>query len=82
MAVDFLKSADDVLNRLDISLHDVVAQALLLGIGQQQPAQVVPRALPDSRGRFGVISLLFINALEHGTHVNAQGDVVVLDSLV
>ena len=74
--MDVAEPFQDGLNGTELSVHDVVDEAQFFAFRHEQAREVDPVALALSRSRRD----RFVS-LEHSTHVDAKGQVVVLDAL-
>ena len=81
MGIDFVEAVQYFLNALNGAVLDIVNQALFFAGRQQQTRKVVPIALADGRCWFAQPSALD-GSLQHSTHIDAQGNVVILDALL
>ena len=80
VAVDVVETIQHLLNALDASTLDIVDEPLFLTGRQQQSREVVPFTFAHGGGRLAEESFLD-GTLQHGTHIDAEGDVVILDAL-
>ena len=79
VVVDFLESAEHVLYVLQSAVEDIVGETLLFAFRQQQAGKVNPSAFSNFCLRHTEESLLD-GTLQHGTHIDAEGDVVVFQA--
>ena len=78
--VDFVETAEHLLNVVDVAFHNVVGQPLLFALRQQQSGKVQPAS--HAYGGLGLAEETFLHGtLQHGTHIDAQGYIVVFQSL-
>ena len=73
--VDVAESFQNGLDGAELAVDDVVDEELLLSFGQKQSGKVNPVAF--ALGRFRLYGFV---PLEHGAHVDAKRQVVVLDA--
>ncbi len=83
VGIDFLEALEQLLDGLDVAFLHILNDALFLSL----PAAGVLRGHPSRprrswRGRRGDGRVALQHSLQHGTHVDAQGDIVVFDALV
>ena len=78
--VDLREAIKHLLDIVDGTALDVFNESLLLTLRQQQSTHVNPLTLSHSAHRLADIALL-LGTLQHSTHINTQGDIVVLLTL-
>ena len=80
MVVDVLEAVEHLLDILYRAVLDVVYEPQFLALGQKQSAEIVPLTLADLRLRIAKEAFL-LSTFQHSTHIDAQGDVVVFQTL-
>ena len=81
VVVDVGKAVEHLLDVVNGPRLDVTDQPLLLTLGQQQTTEVYPFTLAN--GAHGLADITFLlGTLQHGTHVDTEGNVVVLQTLL
>ena len=82
VGINLLEAADELLDGFDGSILQVGDDAVFLAYRQEESGEVIPVAGTYLRGRRGDGRIALQYSLQHGTHVDAQGDIVVFDALV
>ena len=77
MVVDVSKTVQYLLNIVQCAFLDVVDKTRLLALRHQQTTQVHPPALTHGTGRTTEEALL-LGTLQDCTHIDAQGNVIIL----
>ena len=80
MAVYVGKAVEHLLDIIYGAGLDVADEPALLALGHEQTAEVNPAPLADDARGLADIAFL-LGTLQHGTHVDTQGDVVVFQPL-
>ena len=78
--MDIGKAVEHLLDIVDYTTLDVLNQPLFLALRQEQTTQIHPLALADGTHRSAHIPFL-LGTLQHSTHIDTQGDIVVLQTL-
>ena len=79
--VDIREAVEHLLDIVDHTILDILNQSLFLALRQQQATQVHPLALTDSANGPADIPFL-LSTLQHSTHIDTQGDIVILQTLL
>ena len=79
--VDVREAVEYLLDIVDNTALDILNQAQLLTLGQQQTTQVIPLTLTYGTDRPADIPFL-LSAFQHSTHIDTQGDIVILQALL
>ena len=81
VVVDLIETAEYLMDALNRPVLDILEQALLLAGRQQQTREVVPLSQSDFTYRLAQ-PITLDGTLQDGTHIDAQGDIVVFDTLL
>ena len=80
MIINLHKAVEQLLNVIDVAILDVTDNTQLLTLWQEQTTQICPTAFTDKTLRTSEEALL-LSTLQHGTHIDAQGNIIVFQSL-
>ena len=78
--VDLGETIEHLLDIVDITRLDVRDQTLFLALGQEKSAEINPTSLTCSIHGFADVAL-FLGTLQHGSHIDTQGDIIILQTL-
>ena len=80
VVVDLHETVKQLLDIIDVTALDVPYDTQLLTLWQEQSTEVCPTPLAHNALRTSEEALL-LGTLQHGTHIDPQGDVVILQTL-
>ena len=78
--IDFRKAVEQLLDVVNITVVDITDETHLLTLRHQQTTEIRPSTL--TYGTLGPSEEAFLlGTLQHGTHIDTQGNIIVLQTL-